>query len=223
MISINEHYIPSKIYSTHPPELISGTSTFELFSELFQNIESVYGFEKPPKKEKNYMIAKSVDCKFIEHLLKEYVAKCKLNSHQSNEIIENLTKSFFEEEKWNFGFAKGSNQKKKAIVGYQNVGLFERTPSEGKGFDPIYSNYDVASEIDLLYGEERTSPLLLLYFSDHEHVLSDLHDDPKNPIPLMMIILPNPLGVGGSLSERLRGHRDNSILVQSMLDIMEEE
>ena len=45
----------------------------------------------------------------------------------------------------------------------------------------------------------------------------------KNPIPLMMIILPNPLGVGGSLSERLRGHRDNSISVQSMLDIMEEE
>ena len=42
-------------------------------------------------------------------------------------------------------------------------------------------------------------------------------------IPLIMIILPNPLGVGGSLSERLRGHRDNSISVQSMLDIMEEE
>ena len=223
MIAINDHYIPSKIYSTHPPELISGTSTFKLFSELFTIIESVYGFEKPPKKEKNYMIAKSVDCKFIEHLLKEYVAKCKLNSHQSNEIIENLTKSFFEEEKWNVGFAKGSNQKKKAFVGYQNVGLFERTPSEGKGFDPIYSNYDVASEIDLLYGEERTAPLLLLYFSDHEHVLSDLHDDPKNPIPLMMIILPNPLGIGGSLSERLRGHRNNSISVQSMLDIMEEE
>jgi hypothetical protein len=223
MIAINEHYLPSKIYSTHPPELISGTSTFELFSELFTNIESVYGFEKPPKKEKNYMIAKSVDCKFIEHLLKEYVVKSKLNSHQSNEIIENLTKSFFEEEKWNVGFAKGSNQKKKHFVGYQSVGLFERTPTDGKGFDPIYSNYDVASEIDLFSGEERTAPLLLLYFSDHAHVLSDLPDDPKNPIPLMMIILPKPVGVGGSLSERLRGHRNNSISVQSMLDITEEE
>ena len=223
MIKINNHYIPAKIYSTHPPELISGTSTFDLFFELFMDIESLYGFETPPKKEKNYMIAKSIESRFIEHLLKKYVEKCKHNSHQSNEIIENLTKLFFEKEKWNVGFAKGSNQKKKAFVGYQNIGLFERTPAEGKGFDPIYSNYDVASEIDLHSGEERTTPLLLLYFSDHEHVLSDLHDDPKNPIPLMMIILPNPLGVGGSLSERLRGHRDNSISVQSMHDIKEEE
>ena len=223
MIVINEHYLPSKIYSTHPPELISGTSTFDLFSELFMNIESLYGFEKPTKKERNYMVAKSVDGNLIKHLLKEYVERCKANSHQSNEIIENLTKSLCKEDQWNVGFAKGTKQTEKAFVGYQSVGLFERTPGEEKGFDPIYSNYDVASEIDLFSGEERTKPLLLLYFSDHAIVLNELHDDPKNPIPLMMIILPNPLGVGGSLSERLRGHRDNSISVKSMLDITEEE
>ena len=63
-----------------------------------------------------------------------------------------------------FWICKGFKPKKKAIVGYQNVGLFERTPSEGKGFDPIYSNYDVASEIDLLYGEENFTLTFTIFF-----------------------------------------------------------
>jgi hypothetical protein len=223
MIVVNEHYIPSKIYSSHPPELISGTSTFDIYSELFTNIETLSIFEKPPKKERNYMVANFVPGAIIKHLLEEYLLRCQASSHHSNEIIQNLIKSLDENVHWNVGYGKGEKQKKKVTVGFQIAGLFERTPDDLKGFDPIYSNYDIASEIDLIEGEERNVPLLLLYFSDHQHAISKLPDNPNNPIPLFMIILPNPLGIGGSMSERLRGHRDGSVFVHSMTNKSEEE
>ena len=97
----------------------------------------------------------------------------------------------------------------------EEIGMGLRTPKPDDGFDPIYTNFEEASEVDLDVNEIRKSALLLIYFVNPVKISSS---NLKVPVPLLMIILPKPEGVGGYSGVRVGGYRPPSLTLKSLLE-----
>ena len=117
---------------------------------------------------------------------------------------------------WNIAYAvtPSATSKYELMIG-EKIGMGLRTPKPEDGFDPIYTNFGEASEIDLDNNEIRKNALLLIYFVNPDKIASL---NLKVPVPLLMIILPKPEGVGGYSGVRVGGHRPASLTLKSLLE-----
>lgn len=97
----------------------------------------------------------------------------------------------------------------------ENIGMGMRTPKPDKGFDPIYTDYDMATEIDLEKNEQRLNALALIYFANPIKIPTFIDD---KPVPLMMIVLPRSEGIGSSTGIRVGGHRTPALATKSLLE-----
>jgi len=199
---------------TKPPELTCDSSTFAVTDEFLDTVDDLSPFSDPPKhkkgtKDPKYSVALDVDQNIIQDYFKVFLSHYSIGSGESRDIVDKLLQSMDKgliDHSWNVAFSLTNSAKKKQPLSFgEVVGLGDRNPKDDSGYDPIYTNYDEASTIDLKEGEPRTSALLLIYFADHANISSVYTK--KLPIPLIMVHLPNPEGLGGSKITRVGGHR----------------
>jgi hypothetical protein len=220
---INDNYQSDKVFVTHPPELVNGNSTFSFTDVFIEDIEDIFEFHVPPKEtdEGQYLVAYNVNSNIAKKYLQNYI-----ESYESFEIackneLKKIINNHEDDVDWNVAFALSPTKPQKTILSSDyEIGLSDRTPKPSKGFDPVYSSYPVASNIDLDDMELRKSPLLLIYFLNPSSINSQKLSD---PIPLIMILRPNAEGIGGSTVQRWSGYRAGNISTDSLLNKGEDD
>ena len=214
---INDNYQSDKIYVTHPPELVDEDSTYLLVNEFIDDLETIFEFESPPKIEDlgKYMVSFGIDSNHVKEFIQGYIQCYNSANIPCKKELENIITNFDNHIDWNVAFALSPTKQHIITLesGY-SIGLSERTPKLSRGFDPVYSNYPIASQIDLEKRQLRDSPLLLIYFLYSNSVVSKKI---TQPIPLLMLLRPNHEGIGGSIAQRWSGHRAGHITTISML------
>jgi hypothetical protein len=218
---VNPYFISDKTYLTHPPELVNNESAFAIVDDFIECIDLGNSFSHPPKspKSKTYRVSANNDQDEVIQFLTEYLDLYKSETINSKIELDNLLKSMGSKSidySWNIAYAvTPSATPKYELMIEEEIGMGLRTPKTNDGFDPIYTNFEEASEVDLDVNEIRNNALLLIYFVNPAKISSF---NLKVPVPLLMFILPKPEGVGGYSGVRVGGHRPPSLTLKSLLE-----
>jgi hypothetical protein len=212
-ISGKNGFVAEYTWTHFPPELAKGVNGAFLsaFLRLFLTLKTSSSWKKPPNGKSGYVVAHDVTYvnvkRFVDAYCSNYPSTPAFFEQRDTLIsaIEVLKKHL----KWNVALAQPTKEPKKTFTHLKDqFNLSKRTPDGGK-IKQVYSSFEVASEIDLVKGAERTQPLLLLYLADHELKYSDgsnCYDRATHPIVLFGIICPVPYG---DIEKYIGGHREN--------------
>ena len=218
---VNPYFISDKIYLTHPPELVNSTSAYEIVDDFLESIDMGSSFSEPPNDPKSvtYRVSRNNDQSEILVFFNEYLELYNSEKINSKKELQQLIQSMTDEitdYAWNIAFALTPTNIPKILLSMgEKIGMGLRTPKPDRGFDPVYTDYDTATEIDLEKNEQRLNALVLIYFVNPIKI--PIFIDNK-PVPLLMIVLPHSEGIGSSTGIRVGGHRPPSLALKSLLE-----
>jgi len=218
---VNPYFISDKIYLTHPPELVNSTSAYEIIDDFLESIDMGSKFSEPPNDSNSvtYRVSRNNDQSEILAFFNEYLELYnseKINSKKElHQLIQSMTDEITDYA-WNIAFALTPTKKPKIRLSMgEDIGMGLRTPKPDRGFDPVYTDYDTATEIDLEKNEQRLNALILIYFINPIKIPFFIDN---KPVPLLMIVLPHSEGIGSSTGIRVGGYRPPALLLKSLLE-----
>ena len=193
-------------WSQHPPDLVSNKSNIKPFNRLFNAIESNNHWTKRSDDEWNgYHIAKSQQSLRVEQFLEKYkrsVMELEEKTNQDRALINFIDSIKSKFPVWNIAISSPDTDEKYATPGTGiEINLSARTPNSRGFIQQIYSNYTRSATCDLLDGEPRSLPLLVIYLAKTSTKYPDggfCYVQRESPSVQFGVLLP-PVHAGGAV------------------------
>lgn len=197
---VNRHqvwtYWPPVFFSSNPKA--ANIRCWKTFERLHRRIDG--GSDEPPKSESNYRVALGVSSEWVADFLRRY-SKAYSQDTNTKSGVEDILGLILEGElpRWNIAIHQPV---RRTTASFGDWKLVDRSSPEPNKIQPVHSGTNTF-EIDLEEGQERETPLLVVYLANHNYEVHGHRVFPEGmtrPVVLFGIIRPDD-GDSGSIEE----------------------
>jgi hypothetical protein len=195
-------YWPPVFFSSNPKA--ANIRCWKAFERLHRRINGIS--DEPPKGERNYRVALGGRSEWVADFLGRY-SKAYSQDTNTKSGVEDILELIREGElpRWNIAI----HQPVRRTTGsFGDWKLVDRSSPEPNKIQPVHSGTN-SFEIDLDGGQERETPLLIVYLANHNYEVHERRVFPEGmtrPVVLFGIIRPDDGGSGPI--EEIAGPRD---------------